>query len=320
MRSLFIDIGNTVGRALNLSDLTSSSILSILDISRSWYYRYLDPDPALDRRFNSSAVRDGDEWIVIGFKHRNPRMSHREIAYTLMDEDIAHLSPSTVYRILKKHDLMTPWKHLTWGSTRPEHAKHPDERWQTDIMYIKIRGRFFYLLIFIDEYSRYIVHHALLISMDAGSVSLEAQAAIDILRRDSIAEPVIQSDNGSSFIAMEFKLTLKANNLTQKLIRPHTPEQNGIVERSNKTTREALVPIILVDYEQAKSGISRIIENYNNHRRHSSLQYLMPVQYYRGEPEILLAVREAKMEKAKSIRREENMKNRKGGVATGNLR
>ena len=94
MRSLFIDIGNTVGRALNLSDLTTSSILSILDISRSWYYRYLDPDPALDRRFNSSAVRDGDEWIVIGFKHRNPRMSHREIAYTLMDGDIAYLSPS----------------------------------------------------------------------------------------------------------------------------------------------------------------------------------------------------------------------------------
>ena len=51
---------------------------------------------------------------------------------------------------------------------------------------------------------------------------------------------------------MEFKSTLKTNNLTQKLIRPHTPEQNGIVERSNKTTREALVPIILVDYDQAK--------------------------------------------------------------------
>ena len=96
-------------------------------------------------------------------------------------------------------------------------------------MYIKKHGRFFYLIIFIHEYSRYIVHHSLLTTMDADSVSLEAQAAIDILRKDSIVEPVIQPDNGSSFIAMEFKLTLKANNLTQKLIRPHTPEQNGIV-------------------------------------------------------------------------------------------
>ncbi len=80
-------------------------------------------------------------------------------------------------------------------------------------MYIKILGRFFYPSIFIDEYSRYIVHHALLTTMDADSVSLEAQTAIEKLRKDSIFEPVIQSDNGSSFIAMEFKIVLRENHL-----------------------------------------------------------------------------------------------------------
>ncbi len=100
-------------------------------------------------------------------------------------------------------------------------------------MYIKIAGRFFYLIIFIDEYSRYIVYHSLLITMSADSVSLEALGAIEKLRKDSIAEPIIQSDNGSSFIAVEFKTVLRENHLTQKLIHPHTPEQNGIVERAN---------------------------------------------------------------------------------------
>ena len=149
-------------------------------------------------------------------------MSFREIAYTLIDEDIAYLSPSAVHRILKRHNLITPWKHPVWESTRPEHAKSPDEKWQTDIMYVKIRGRFFYLIIFIDEYSRYIVHHNLLTTIDADSVSLEAQAAIDKLRKNSIAEPVIQSDNGSSFIAMEFRIVLRENHLTQNIIRAHT--------------------------------------------------------------------------------------------------
>ena len=67
-------------------------------------------------------------------------------------------------------------------------------------MYVKIRGRFFYLIIFIDEYSRYIVHHSLLTTMDADSVSLEAQTAIDKLRKDSIAEPLKQriTDHHSS--------------------------------------------------------------------------------------------------------------------------
>ena len=141
--------------------------------------------------FNPFSAGD-EKWTVLGFKHRNPAMSFREIAYTLMDDDIAYFSPSTVYRILKKYDLITPWNRRTWASTRPEHEKSPDERWQTDIMHVKIKGRFFYLLVFIDEYSRYITHNALLTSMDADSVSLEAQAAIDRLRKDSIAEPLKQ--------------------------------------------------------------------------------------------------------------------------------
>ena len=47
------------------------------------------------------------------------------------------------------------------------------------------------------------------------------------------------------------------------------------------------------------------------------MQYLMPVHYYSGEPEVLLAVREAKIENAKLLRRERNMERRKGGDMAG---
>ena len=292
MRSLFYDIHRTVMNAVERAGYPLVRVLSLLGISRSWYYAQMDFSPLLDGRFNPFAAR-ALEWIVIGYKHRHPEMSFKELAYAMMDKDIAYLSPGTVYSILKRNNRIVEWKRPSWESTRSEKAKHPDERWQTDIMYIKITGRFFYLLIFIDEYSRYIVHHALLTSMDADSVLLEAQSAIDRLRRDSLAEPIIQSDNGSAFIAMEFKLVMKENRMTHKLIRPHTPEQNAIVERANKTMREELVPMILMDYEKAKSEISRIVYRYNNERRHSSLQYLTPVQCYRGDPGTLLAVRES---------------------------
>ena len=43
---------------------------------------------------------------------------------------------------------------------------------------------------FIDEYTRYIVHPFFLESMDAESVSMEAQVAIEILRKDSLASSV----------------------------------------------------------------------------------------------------------------------------------
>ncbi len=118
-------------------------------------------------------------------------MSFRLLAYSMIDNDVAYLSPSEVYKILKKYELIAPWERKTWPSSRPERAKHPDERWQVDIMYVKIRERFFYLIIFIDEYSRYIVHHALMTSMDSNSIRMEAQRTIQYPKRESLASPEI---------------------------------------------------------------------------------------------------------------------------------
>ena len=112
---------------------------------------------------------------------------------------------------------------------------------------------------------------------------------------------------------MEIRIVLREKRLTRKLIRPRTPEQNGIVERANKTIRESLVPVILTDYEQARSEIYKIIQYYNNNRRHSSLNYLTPIQYYMGNHEEILRIKGSKIERARILRRERNMKERKGG-------
>ena len=108
MRSLFYDIHRTVMNTIERSGYSISRILSILGISRSWYYSQLSFSPLLDRRFNTMAIRNDDEWIVIGFKKQHPRMSFREIAYTLIDEDIAYLSLSTIYNFEKtrSHNAM----------------------------------------------------------------------------------------------------------------------------------------------------------------------------------------------------------------------
>ena len=318
MRSLFFDVEETIRRTAERSGFTISRILGILGIRRSWYYRQLNLEFILEGRFNPSAVSDR-EWIVIGYKRRNPRMNFREIAYALIDDDLAYFSPSSVYRILKRHGMIRMWKTSLWLSKKRDMPGKPDEIWQTDIMYVKVEERFFFLLIFIDVYSRYIVHHRLLPSMDGDSVSGEAQIAIEKLRKDSNAEPVIQSDNGSGFIAMEFGIVLKENNLTHKRIRPHTPTDNAFVERANRTVREELESSIVTSFPEAEKSIDRIVNWYNNERRHSSLNYLRPVDYYRGDPQVLLAIREAKVEAAKRIRREDNMKDRKGGVAAGSV-
>ncbi|MHB1440878.1 MAG: transposase [Cuniculiplasma sp.] len=224
-----------------------------------------------------------------------------------MDEDITYLSLSSAYGMLKKYDVVISWKKGFWASKKADKPQRLDEIWQTDIMYVKVTGIFYYLLIFIDVYSRYIVHHKLLISMDDNSIAAEAQVAIEKLRKGSLAEPDIQSDNGSGFISMEFKTVLKANNLTHKRIKPHTPTDNAFIERANRTVREELETTIVLDFQDAVVSIDRIVHWYNNERRHSSLNYLPPTEYYRGDPDVRIAVREAKMEMAKRIRKENNI-------------
>ena len=316
MTSMFYEVKRTVEITASRSSFPIARILSILGIPRAWYYRQLYARPIVDRRFNPFEVND-EEMRVLKYRYDHPKMSFRLLAYSMIDKDIAYLSHSEVYKILKKYELITPWERKTWPSSRPERAKHPDERWQVDIMYVKIKSRFFYLIIFIDEYSRYIVHHALMTSMDSSSVSLEAQIAIENLRRDSLTTPEIQSDNGSAFISQDFKIVLNSNDLMHKKIHPHTPEQNGIVERANKTVREELSPVIITDYQDAKREISRIVHWYNNERLHSSLNYLTPKDYYRGNPDELLYIREEKMRIGRMKRKERNMKKRKGGEMAG---
>ena len=68
-----------------------------------------------------------------------------------------------------------------------------------------------------------------------------AQGAIDTLPKGDDGRPVvspeIRSDNGSGYVSQEFRLVLKENGLGHHRIKPHCPEENGLIERSNRTLR-----------------------------------------------------------------------------------
>jgi transposase InsO family protein len=161
------------------------------------------------------------------------------------------------------------------------------------------------LLTFLDVYSRYAVHHELLRNMDGLSVSTAAAAALETLPEDR--KPVIQSDHGSAFVARDFAETLSQTGVGHTLIRPHTPTDNGTIERYHRTIGEQLEEYELQDLGQARDVIAEVVHHYNHVRLHSALSYLRPVDYYRGTPETLLAERRRKLETARQLRKQENL-------------
>jgi transposase InsO family protein len=296
--------------------------LRALGVSAASYYRWRQeafqaqtPAAASPRPVQAYEATDEEKRAVRAYALKHPGIRHRELAWRMVDEEVACLSMSTVYRILKGEDLVCPWRRRTKRTREDEEkASRPDQRWATDLMYVMIGGRTYYLVTFLDEYSRLIVHHALVASMDGVTVSVEAQAAIEKLLREKGGEippggmPRLRSDNGSCYVSREFRGVLDEHQLGHQRIKPHCPEENGVIERSNRTLREALDGAELTDLLQARDVIAGIVKWYNEDRLHSALGYLRPIDYYRGDPAAMHEQRRRKMAEARHRRREKNLK------------
>ena len=94
----------------------------------------------------------------------------------------------------------------------------------------------------------------------------------------------------------DFAATLKEAGIAHTEIRPHTPTDNAELERRQGTIGEA------------KRVVDAVIDHYNHERLHSALGFLRPIDYYRGNPEALLAERRRKLATAREIRKQQNLK------------
>jgi transposase InsO family protein len=293
--------------------------LAALGVSPASYYRWLKeeawaktlPQPPPKPVQAYEALPEERE-AVKEYALKHPELRHRELAWRMVDDDVVYLSPSTVYRILREENLVCPWRRRSKRRREEcEKARRPDERWATDLKYVSVGERNYYLINFLDEYSRYVVHHELLSSMDGHSVSLAAEAALETLGRNEegelTASPEIRSDNGSGYISREFGGVLDEHGLRHRRIKPNCPEENGLIERAQRTIGEALEEEELENYEQAVAVIDKVIAWYNERRLHSALGFLRPVDYYGGDPAALHEARRRKLAQARHHRKEKNL-------------
>jgi putative transposase len=313
-------IETEVERTRRRSGWSTRRTLEALGVSPATYYRNRGARPTVaEAKYAPPSVHAAtpeERAAVVAFKRKHPELRHRSLAWTMVDQDVACLSPSTVYRILKEAGLVRAWDLKERGKGKvPTRPTEPNRLWQTDIRYVKLRGVTYYLLVFVDVVSRWIPYWELLRRMDGATVSLATLAALETLPEAQRQLVQVQSDNGSAFVSADFARVLRENGVGHVRIHPGTPEQNGHVERTIRTLGEPLHEDELATYDEAHSALAEIIAWYNDERLHSSIEYLTPASVHRGDGPRILEARRAKLAAARQRRKEDNLDRRQRSLA-----
>lgn len=229
----------------------------------------------------------------------------------MVDENIAHLSESKVYDILSEHGKLAGWNKLDHGDTKKEYQhkpKHPHHHWHTDIAYVKLGGVFYFLIMMLDGYSRYMLDWELMTDMLGGSVEMFVQR---VKEKYPHAKPKLINDNGSQFISLEFKKLLHKLEIQQVFTRRNHPQTNGKIERLNGTVKqEAIRPNSPQSYQEAWEILNKYNLEYNHQRLHAGINYLRPADMFFGRGQQVLTERKEKIETARSFRKQKNLEDR----------
>ena len=306
-------------RLVEQSHLPAKQTLAMLGIPRTtfyrWYERYRVEGPKALEDKASMPVR---VWNRIPDEVRDRLMtlaldrselSPRELAVTFTDTEGYFVSESSVYRLLKAHDLITSPAFIVIKAASEFQDKTTaiNQMWQTDFTYLKIIGwGWMYLSTILDDFSRYVIAWKLCSTMKSSDVTETLELALQASgcdQADVVQKPKLLSDNGSSYISGELAEWLNDNEMSHVRGAPYHPQTQGKIERWHQTLKNR---ILLENYflpGDLEMQLETFIHHYNHQRYHESLKNLTPADVYFGRGPSILAKREKIKQKTIEKRR-----------------
>ena len=246
---------------------------------------------------------------VVRLALKETELSPRELAVTFTDQESYFVSETSVYRVLKAHDLITSPAFIVIKSASEFKDKTTaiNQLWQTDFTYLKVLGwGWFYLSTILDDYSRYTISWKLCTNMRAEDVTDTLDLALQASGCDQVHvvhKPRLLSDNGSSYVSEELAEWLQGNGMKHSRGAPYHPQTQGKIERWHQTLKNR---ILLENYflpGDLEAQIEAFVDHYNHQRYHESLNNVTPADVYFGRDKAILKQRERIKQKTFETRR-----------------
>lgn len=192
--------------------------------------------------------------------------------------------------MLRGMGLMAIYRKPRLSKPNPDHqvypyllkdvtVERPNQVWGSDITYIRLLHGFAYLVAIIDWYSRYVLSWQLSNSLD-NSFCL---AALDEALFRYGQPEIFNSDQGCQFTSSSFTERLKAAGIRISMDGRDRVFDNIFVERLWRTVKHENVYIHgYQGMTEARTGLGRYFDFYNNDRYHQALDYRTPGAVYSG--------------------------------------
>lgn len=252
-----------------------SKVCAVLDYPRrSFYYK----EKRRQRQVNESLA--GRIRRVIDAL---PYAGYRTVAWLLGE------NKNTVQRIFQIKGWQVRKRksgHRPRVQSLPSVATRPNERWATDMarVWCGETDRWCALTVVMDCFTRELLGWRL--SPTGNAKAAEAALEEALIRRYGLLgkardDLTIRSDNGLVFTSRRFTRTVYRYGLKQEFIRPHTPQQNGMVERLIRSVKEQCLWLHnFASLDEARQALGAWFRYYNEQRPHQALGMKTPREVY----------------------------------------
>src|SRR3989344_2889871 len=197
-----------------------------------------------------------------------------EVVHQKLKQEKVNVSLSTVKRVLSRYGALKKrslWKKRRIFPIRPDIAKQGDLVELDTIHFVDKENKRSYVYTALDVYSRY--GYAML------SKKANARASLRFLKRVEGYFPFkiecVQTDNGPEF-GKFFTDNCKTKH---RHIHPRSPNENGHLERFNRTLQEEITKHNLCIF--MPEDVSKYLEHYNTKRMHMGIKFKTPAQMLR---------------------------------------
>ena len=208
-----------------------------------------------------------------------------------------------MYRILRAHDEIRERRNQRKLPVykKPELlATKPNQLWSWDISWLRgpVAGRYYYLYLILDVFSRYIVAWTV---ETVESAALAYQLIDFACTQHAIpkGELTLHADRGPAMIAIPVAHLLEQLGVSKSHSRPYTSNDNAYSEAHFKTLKyRPDYPDRFADYDAARAWVRAFVAWYNFDHLHSGIGFVTPAVRHFGQDQLIFDKRQAVLDQA----------------------